>query len=385
MKLLFDLQASQPNMTGKVHGGGRYTVAVLRELAGRVASGQLTMECVYDARRPLPEEAKEILARTPMKLHDTNQESLQQILNEGGFKVYYSARNELNEQLPPEVRMIFTVHGLRELENPRDWLMLRYRNTLYRLLRSSVTMLFRGLWNNRVVMRRYRSRLMRPNARFVAVSEHTKYACLSYFPELRAEDIKVFYSPSTGMPRHDLKPYSPGYRYVMMVSGNRYDKNALRALQALDEIMSERPELADIHVVVTGAGEHTIRFKPSNPDRIHYMGYVDDDTLESLYKGAELFLYPSYNEGFGYPPVEAMKYGTPVAASAVTSIPEVCGEGVLYFNPFDIKEIKGRILRMLLDPELKQEYSHRALKRFDTITKRQNADLKRLADFICNQ
>jgi len=59
-----------------------------------------------------------------------------------------------------------------------------------------------------------------------------------------------------------------------------------------------------------------------------------------LYAGARVFVYPSFYEGFGFPPLEAMSYGVPVVASSASSIPEVCGDSALLVNPWDVREIK---------------------------------------------
>lgn len=60
-----------------------------------------------------------------------------------------------------------------------------------------------------------------------------------------------------------------------------------------------------------------------------------------------MFVYPSLNEGFGYPPLEAMRYGVPVIASPYSSITETCGGGALYFNPTSIEEIMNRMMMVV--------------------------------------
>ena len=77
-----------------------------------------------------------------------------------------------------------------------------------------------------------------------------------------------------------------------------------------------------------------------------------------------MFIYPSINEGFGYPPLEAMSKSIPVAASAVCSIPEVCGDAALYFNPYDIEEIANRIVQ-LADPVMHRNMAERGRKRYE--------------------
>ena len=111
------------------------------------------------------------------------------------------------------------------------------------------------------------------------------------------------------------------------------------------------------------------------------MGYVDDLELEQLYHDAYCLIYPSLNEGFGYPPLEAMHYNVPVIASPYTSIPEVCQDSAIYFNPFSVQEIANRILQ-ISDSDIHAEYSKKAQKQYLKITEKQTTDLDKLIDFI---
>jgi glycosyltransferase involved in cell wall biosynthesis len=80
---------------------------------------------------------------------------------------------------------------------------------------------------------------------------------------------------------------------------------------------------------------------------------VEDKKLVELYKNASLFVFPSLNEGFGFPPLEAMQYGVPVAASGVSSLPEVLGEAALFFDPLDVSSI-SRVISLLLTDKNKR-------------------------------
>ena len=120
-----------------------------------------------------------------------------------------------------------------------------------------------------------------------------------------------------------------------------------------------------------------------NPDRFVFLGYVDDDVLEQLYTDAYLFVYPSLNEGFGYPPIEAMRYGVPVIASPLSSMAEICGAGCLYFDPFSVEEIMNRML-MMMQPEIYQEYSCKGQEQYKRVLEKQQKDLDELIDYITN-
>ena len=83
-------------------------------------------------------------------------------------------------------------------------------------------------------------------------------------------------------------------------------------------------------------------------DDIIFLGRVLDKEKEILYSLASVFVFPSFFEGFGFPPLEAMACGTPVVTSNVSSLPEVAGDGAIMVNPYHVDEIAGAV-KMLLD------------------------------------
>ena len=88
----------------------------------------------------------------------------------------------------------------------------------------------------------------------------------------------------------------------------------------------------EAHARASGAG-----------DRVRFLGWVDDATLEGLYAAARCFVFPSLAEGFGLPVLEAMMRGVPVACSNATSIPEVGGDAARYFDPTDVAAMAAAI------------------------------------------
>lgn len=149
--------------------------------------------------------------------------------------------------------------------------------------------------------------------------------------------------------------------------------------------MFDRGYLQEYKVKITGAKDGSnYRYSIRNKDRFDFLGYVDDTELEQLYHDAYSLVYPSLNEGFGYPPLEAMHYGVPVLASSYSSISEVCQGAVMYFNPFAVEEIANRILQ-IANQEVRDKYSLLAKKQYKWITEKQNHDLDALINFIFEQ
>lgn len=97
-------------------------------------------------------------------------------------------------------------------------------------------------------------------------------------------------------------------------------------------------------------------------DQVIFPGFVPVQDLPYFYNGAELFVYPSYYEGFGLPPLEAMACGTPTLVARASSIPEVVEDGAQYFNPYDSFELAQAIFDLLTDEEKLAELGRKGLK-----------------------
>jgi glycosyltransferase involved in cell wall biosynthesis len=220
--------------------------------------------------------------------------------------------------------------------------------------------------------------------KILANSLHTKYSVLNHFSRINEENIEVYYSPlkivneTEGDGADLLKSAGVETRkFFLMVSGNRWIKNPCRALRALDNVSMDKK------VVITGATPKMFSFlKLKNRDRFVFLDYVSDSDLEILYKNAFALVYPTLNEGFGYPPLEAMKYGTYTISSAVSSITEIYGDSLLYFNPYLIDEMENRITMLLKDAGTRKHLSARMKKKYKEITEKQTEMLERLCKKI---
>jgi glycosyltransferase involved in cell wall biosynthesis len=156
----------------------------------------------------------------------------------------------------------------------------------------------------------------------------------------------------------------PTKSYFLLVSANRFEKNAYRAVKALDALFAKKL-LKTKRVVVIGCTDPSIFGKIKNRDMFEFLPYISGEKLEEYFYNAFLFIFPSLNEGFGYPPLMAMKYGVPVIASASSSIPEVCSDAALYFEPRSIGEIANRILQITYNKGLYKPLANKGLKRVE--------------------
>jgi glycosyltransferase involved in cell wall biosynthesis len=117
------------------------------------------------------------------------------------------------------------------------------------------------------------------------------------------------------------------------------------------------PELEALQAQVGLNGREDIR------SRIHFTGYVDEADLPALYSAAGAFIFPSFSEGFGLPPLEAMQCGIPVICSNAASLPEVVGDAAILIDPRDEAQLVAAMDRLLSSPALAQELRARGLER----------------------
>ena len=367
MKVLFDLTEIQPRSDGiKFHGGGYYGEALFFAMLKRTQS----FASIYNSKFYINPKILE----SGIKIYDINELSPQEVIDKEGIDTFYTPlRNKWKLKVK---RHLITWHGVRMLELADNG--ISTYNFYHKLkIKGFAKSIF-----NRMNKKTYDKEAYVENAEYITVSEHSKASIISFYPHLAKSKIIVCYSPfmeesESGSLPQGIEPKS----YFLLTSAARWEKNNLRAVWAFDELFSQRKDL-NFKVAVSGVTNRKLFEKNlKNKNRFIFAGYIDRAELLSLHKNAYAFLYPSLNEGFGYPPFESMRYGVPVAASGTSSIPEVCQNAAIYFDPYNVSEIKNRIIQ-LLDKTIYNEYSARAIERYKIVSERQKADLEKAVDFI---
>ena len=157
--------------------------------------------------------------------------------------------------------------------------------------------------------------------------------------------------------------------YILSVGSIQPRKNLTRLVRAYLRLRAERPGVKLPKLVLVGKKgwlyEETVRMIAESGvgNQILVTGYVSETDLPALYSGATCFVYPSYFEGFGLPPLEAMKCGVPVIVGNRTSLPEVVGDAGLLVDPFDEAEIATALARLIDNPDLRDDLRVKGLKR----------------------
>jgi glycosyltransferase involved in cell wall biosynthesis len=199
--------------------------------------------------------------------------------------------------------------------------------------------------------------------------------------EFKEEDIYVIYHGVNHDIFHiyqDTKlEFDIPDKFILSVGSIEPRKNLLGLLKAYNLFDDEFKSIYKLVLVGFKGWENReiMDIVDKNSENIIYLGYLSDEELAKVYNRATCFVYPSFYEGFGLPPLEAMACGTPVITSKLSSIPEVCSDSVIYCDAYDIDDIKEKIEILLKDETLKKELIEKGIKRASLFTWKRSADM----------
>ncbi|MFA6550731.1 MAG: glycosyltransferase family 1 protein, partial [Candidatus Gracilibacteria bacterium] len=202
--------------------------------------------------------------------------------------------------------------------------------------------------------------------KIIAVSEHTKKDLIKIL-KIKAEKISVIYEgigeefqrvKSAEILELTKQKYGIDKPFILYTGVYRYHKNITGLLKAF-KILKDKFH-APHKLVITGREDpyypdvrrtaHELGLK----DDVIFAGLVPEEDLIALYSCADLHTLPSFYEGFGFTPLEAMACGTPTAVSHTSSLPEICGKAALFFDPHDTKEMASTLHKAIADEDLRK-------------------------------
>jgi glycosyltransferase involved in cell wall biosynthesis len=273
------------------------------------------------------------------------QTALRSAVRRDALDVYYAPVPE--GMLAPVCPQVVTVHDLLPLRYPDVYPRLRH---YFRLILPTI---------------------LRRSAAIITDSESTRRDLQEFFPDL-SRPVHVVYpgfsagtfTPASPDRINDVRDRFGLGRFVLAVGETRPYKNIRALIESFAMVRDESLQLA----IAGNASrfERDLRELPrqlGEEGRVRFLGTVSDDELAALYSAAELFVFPSLYEGFGFPPLEAMACGCPVVVSNAASIPEVCGTAGIYVEPTSRESIAAGISRVADDPALRLELRERGLER----------------------
>ena len=205
----------------------------------------------------------------------------------------------------------------------------------------------------------------------ITVSNNTKKDLYQKFKYNKDQISTIYCSASDDfrpVPKEELTAFTKKTNlpknFFLAVGTIEPRKNYPNLIRAFAQISEKYP---DHHLIIVGKDGwksekvHEEIKKNYLQKKVHILGYLSGDSLTSLFNLAKAFVFPSFYEGFGIPPLEAMKCGCPVIASNTSSIPEVVGDSALLVNPEKIEEISGAMEKIIKDPELRDKLKNKGL------------------------
>jgi glycosyltransferase involved in cell wall biosynthesis len=172
-------------------------------------------------------------------------------------------------------------------------------------------------------------------------------------------------------------------KYILHVGTIEKRKNLSTLITAFELLLQNNPQ--EIYLVIVGQKSN----KPTLQDdaifemvatssilkeRVVFTGYLSDNETATLYKHAALYVFPSINEGFGIPILEAFAHKVPVLASNNSCLPEVAGNAAITFDPYNANALSKLIAQTLNDPALIQSIQQKGTKRLTHFSWRKTLD-----------
>lgn len=344
-------------------GIGRYTQNLIKELAKIDQKNQYTVFITPKDEAEYEQHAKgfkkEIVSIPHYSLAE--QTKFLKILNAGNFDLVHFLN--FNHPIFYQRPFIATIHDLTMLLYPSG---SQQKSKLKR-------------WAFKKVMKN----AVKNSRAIIAVSRATKKDCIKYLGA-NPKKIKVIYEavdPSYARKIRSTKSearnkskilntkYKIQFPYLLFVSQWRPHKGLPELIKAFEILKEKYPTSLKLRgtskiphqLVITGRPNknfpeipfiiHNSKFKNS----IITPGFVNDQDLPIIYQNAEAFIFPSFYEGFGLGPLEAMACGTPVISSNLSCMPEILGDAAQYFNPHNITDVVDKIYQTLTKTNLRKK------------------------------
>lgn len=238
-------------------------------------------------------------------------------------------------------KVILTVHDLRFYRFPQTYTFFRYNFLKYAVSKS-----------------------IKSCDHIISISEFTKQELLEAY-NIPADKVTVILESIDPAKYSNLQCDDVDDPIVSILNNGDFilsvghiepRKNYERLIEAF-KILRSKPQFRNLNLVIVGKKGHSyqgVLDLADETDGVYYLNFIEHNLLIWLYNRAKVFAFPSYYEGFGFPPLEAACQGCISAVSNISSIPEVCGDGVFYFDPYDIENIASVLSDSILNDDKRQ-------------------------------
>jgi glycosyltransferase involved in cell wall biosynthesis len=230
-------------------------------------------------------------------------------------------------------------------------------------------------WKGRLAMRAFSKFAARQADIILTCSLNTKHDLMEHYGISEKKIIVTYYGVEARFrPLDDQvtlanlrKRYSITARQVVLYVGSIHTRRNVE--QLIRAFQSVSHNTSNVQLLIVGKREYpyldieTLIDELDLGDLVLLPGYVRDDDLPGLYNLADVCIYPSSYEGFGFPVLEAMACGTPVITSNTSSLPEVSGDAALLIDPLNIAEMADALSQLLHNSDLRRQCIERGLER----------------------
>jgi glycosyltransferase involved in cell wall biosynthesis len=333
-------------------GIGRYTRNLIKELANIDSNNEYTIFITPSDEQEFDQEIdskkhknfhKFVLSITHFTLNE--QTRFLNILNKENFDLVHFAN--FNHPILYRKKFVTTIHDLTILLFPAKGAQRSY---------------FRRLAFEKVIKNAVYS-----SNKIISISNSTKRDLENHLRvnpkkiEVVYEGIDENYQPIKSQSKIEKfkAKYNIDKPYILFVSQWRPHKGLPELIKAF-EILKEKYFL-EHKLVLVGKSDNNFPEVISAVDNCKYSqdiirpGFVVEEDLPYFYAASDVFVFPSHYEGFGLPPLEAMSSGVPVAASNISSMPEVLGNAAVYFDPYNPSDIAKQIFSIVSNNKFKQQ------------------------------
>ncbi len=212
----------------------------------------------------------------------------------------------------------------------------------------------------------------------IAISHSTKKDLIKFY-SMPEEKIRViylgidhgnFYRRERESSLYNRFKLSPQHRYILHLSTEISTKNVVGIIQAFAKLKGEYG-LHDVKLIKAGVPKYRqdrnrnlkLIKKLHLEESVIFLDYIPENDLPSLYGVADLFVFPSFYEGFGLPVLEAMACGTPVVTSNTSSLPEVVGDAGIMVDPYDVDALAKAMYEVLTSEAIRKGMIRKGLQR----------------------
>jgi glycosyltransferase involved in cell wall biosynthesis len=332
MKIAFDAKRAFHNNTGL----GNYSRFVIEALLKYFPENE------YVAYSPkLSNQEIGIEGKSPKNKFLWRSWLIKNDLQKNNIQIYHGLSNELPfGKMPSGIKTVVTIHDLIFERYPK--LYPFFDRIIYKI--------------------KFRNACQNADA-IVAVSEQTKRDIVDFY-RINPDKIHVIYQDcdvafqekkSVSAIEIVKNKYQISRKYILSVGTIIERKNQLTLVKAFQKLNLSNYELVLVGGKSAYQNQIEAYIQEHNLLNIKILNKVPFQDLPAMYQGAEVFVYPSVFEGFGIPIVEALHSGVPVVAATGSCLEEAGGEGALYANPLNYKDLADKILQILVNKDLQKQ------------------------------